>query len=222
MEEKDLEKKSDGLAIASLVLGIVSLVIPCLLLPGSIIGLILGLISKSKTGIKKAGIILNTIAFILFIIALIIVLMLPNIVKRIDTEWNDLTTEERNNTKDNWTNIESGEKKSNSINKSTDLKKKEDGKVVIYFFRGEGCPHCAEAEEWFDSIQNEYGNMFKVKDYETWYDEENADFMERVAKSRGETASGVPYIIIGDKSWMGFTESYENEMLEEIKTVYND
>ena len=142
--------------------------------------------------------------------------------KRIDTEWNDLTTEERNNTKDNWTNIESGEKKSNSINKSTDLKKKEDGKVVIYFFRGEGCPHCAEAEEWFDSIQNEYGNMFKVEDYETWYDEENADFMERVAKSRGETASGVPYIIIGDKSWMGFTESYENEMLEEIKTVYND
>ena len=222
MEEKDLEKKSDGLAIASLVLGIVSLVIPCLLLPGSIIGLIFGLISKSKTGIKKAGIILNTIAFILFIIALIIVLMLPNIVKRIDTEWNDLTTEERNNTKDNWTNIESGEKKSNSINKSTDLKKKEDGRVVIYFFRGEGCPHCAEAEEWFDSIQNEYGNMFKVEDYETWYDEENADFMERVAKSRGETASGVPYIIIGDKSWMGFTESYENEMLEEIKTVYND
>lgn len=222
MEEKDLEKKSDGLAIASLVLGIVSLVIPCLLLPGSIIGLILGLISKSKTGIKKAGIILNTIAFILFIIALIIVLKLPNIVKRIDTEWNDLTTEERNTTKDNWTNIESGEKKSNSINKSTDLKKKEDGKVVIYFFRGEGCPHCAEAEEWFDSIQNEYGNMFKVEDYETWYDEENADFMERVAKSRGETASGVPYIIIGDKSWMGFTESYENEMLEEIKTVYND
>ena len=31
----------------------------------------------------------------------------------------------------------------------------EDNKVKIYFFRGEGCPHCAEAEEFFDSIKDE-------------------------------------------------------------------
>lgn len=221
MEEKDLEKKSDGLAVASLVLGITSLVIPCLLLPGSIIGLILGLISKTKTGVKKAGIILNVIAFVFFIIIFIIILMLPNIVKKIDAEWNKLITEEIN-TKDDWTNIKTDDKKSKPSTKSTDLKKKENGKTVIYFFRGEGCPHCEEAEEWFDSIKEEYGTMFKVVDYETWYDEENADFMQRVAKSRDEEANGVPYIIIGDKSWLGFTERYEEEMLEEIKKVYND
>lgn len=93
-------------------------------------------------------------------------------------------------------------------------------KVNIYLFRGEGCPHCQEAEEWFESIKGEYGNYFKVVDYETWYNEENAKLMEQVAEARGETAEGVPYIIIGNKSWNGFAESYEEEILEQIKTVF--
>ena len=27
--------------------------------------------------------------------------------------------------------------------------------VNVYFFRGEGCPHCEEAEQWFQSIEEE-------------------------------------------------------------------
>lgn len=93
-------------------------------------------------------------------------------------------------------------------------------KVPIYFFRGEGCSHCAEAEEWFKSIEEEYGSFFEVKDYETWYNEENADLMQQIAELRDETADGVPYIIIGNKSWNGFADDYKNEMLEEIKSVF--
>ena len=44
--------------------------------------------------------------------------------------------------------------------------------------------------------------------------------MQKVAEARGETAEGVPYIIIGDKSWSGFTESYEQEILDQITSVY--
>ena len=62
--------------------------------------------------------------------------------------------------------------------------------------------------------------MFKVVDYETWYDEDNAELMKKVADARGEEANGVPYIIIGNKSWNGFAESYASEMLEEIKSEY--
>ena len=214
--------KSDGLAITSLVLGIISIVIPCVL-PLAIVGLILGIISKSKTGVKTAGIILNIIALVLFTMLIIFWIAYPSIHRSIDSQWNEMTEQEKKDTpSDNWTNVETEEKNSNSSKKSTDLKKKENGKVVIYFFRGEGCPHCEEAEEWFESIKSEYGNMFIIADYETWYDEENADFMKRVAESRDEEAMGVPYIIIGDKSWMGFTSVYENEMLEEIKNVYSE
>ena len=93
-------------------------------------------------------------------------------------------------------------------------------KVNVYLFRGEGCPHCQEAEEWFQSIEEEYGSYFQVVDYETWNDESNAELMQRVADARGETAEGVPYIIIGNKSWNGFAESYENEIIEQIKAEY--
>lgn len=92
--------------------------------------------------------------------------------------------------------------------------------VKVYLFRGEGCPHCAEAEEWFKSIEEEYGSYFEVVDYETWYDKDNAELMQRVADARKEEASGVPYIIIGNKSWNGFAEDYKEEMLDEIKSVF--
>lgn len=100
----------------------------------------------------------------------------------------------------------------------------EDDKTVkVYFFRGEGCSHCAEALKWFDSIQEEYGSKFKLITYETWYDSDNAELMTKVAKARGEedSATGVPYIIIGDKSWVGFAEDpYASEIKAQIDKVY--
>ena len=36
----------------------------------------------------------------------------------------------------------------------------ESKEVKVYFFRGEGCPHCVEAEEWFITIEEEYGSYF--------------------------------------------------------------
>ncbi len=96
----------------------------------------------------------------------------------------------------------------------------ESKEVKVYFFRGEGCPHCTEAETWFQSIEEEYGSYFQVIDYETWNNRENAELMQRVAKARGEKADGVPYIIIGNQSWNGFTESYGSEMIERIKSEF--
>ena len=93
-------------------------------------------------------------------------------------------------------------------------------KVNIYFFRGEGCPHCEEAEEFFESIQEEYGEYFTVVDYETWYDKDNAELMKKVAEARDEEANGVPYIIIGNKSWNGYSSDYDDAIKEKIKEVY--
>ena len=100
---------------------------------------------------------------------------------------------------------------------ATDTDNKE---VKLYFFRGEGCSHCAEFEEWLSEIEPEYGNLFEVIDYETWNDEKNAELMQKVAKVRGEKAEGVPYIIIGNKSWNGFADDYKEEILIQIQQEY--
>ena len=96
----------------------------------------------------------------------------------------------------------------------------ESKEVKLYFFRGEGCPHCEEAEEWFKTIEEEYGSYFEVVDYETWYNQENAELMQKVASARGEEANGVPYIIVGNQSWNGFAQEYAPEIIAKIQEEF--
>ena len=96
----------------------------------------------------------------------------------------------------------------------------EDNRVKIYFFRGEGCPHCADAEEFFNSIEEEYGQYYKILDYETWYNSDNAALLQKVGEARNEEIRGVPYILIGDKSWSGYDDSFADEIKDTIKSEY--
>ena len=119
--------------------------------------------------------------------------------------------------------VASDDNAENSQNQEMVIEESEDGKskeVNVYFFRGDGCPHCAEAEDFFDSIEDEYGDLFEIKDYETWYDSSNAALLEKVAEARGETVSGVPYILIGNKSWSGYSSDFNDEIIEKIKEEY--
>ena len=106
---------------------------------------------------------------------------------------------------------------------SEETAEEQNKEVIVYFFRGEGCSHCAEAEAWFESIEEELGSKFEIKDYETWYNQENSELMQKVAKARHEEerATGVPYIIIGDQSWVGFDSAYADEIKGKINELYN-
>ena len=95
-----------------------------------------------------------------------------------------------------------------------------DEKVNVYFFYGNGCGYCANAEEFFDDLKEDYGDQFNLVMYETWYDEDNANLMEKVADARKEEVEGVPYIIIGNQSWNGYTSSYDQEIIDKIESEY--
>ncbi len=95
----------------------------------------------------------------------------------------------------------------------------QDNRAKVYFFHGETCPHCQEARTWFESIQEEYGDKFVLVEYEVWNDEENAALMQKISDGRKDNATGVPYILCGDKSWLGFDEA---SMASEITAAIND
>lgn len=120
---------------------------------------------------------------------------------------------DKNNSKNE--DIESNEK----IDDEESDKKK--SKVKVYFFHGDGCPHCADAEEFFDSLEDEYGDLFDVVAYETWYNEENSALLEEIGETRDETITGVPYILIGNKSWAGYASDYDDEIIDAIKDEYS-
>lgn len=81
-----------------------------------------------------------------------------------------------------------------------------ENKVTAYFFYGEGCPHCAKEEAFFESIESKYPTL-ELKKFEVYYDKDNSSLLKKVGESLGVGVSGVPFLVIGDKSFVGFSES---------------
>ena len=94
--------------------------------------------------------------------------------------------------------------------------------INVYLFKGDGCGYCKAALEFFKSIEDDYGKYFNLVEYEVWYSEDNATLMTEVASYFGEEIGGVPYIVIGDKTFQGYAESYDEEIKTAIKNAYNN
>ena len=95
--------------------------------------------------------------------------------------------------------------------------------VNIYFFRGEGCSHCAEEEPFLDHLINDvYGNKILVREFEIWYNEANAEYAEQFAKAYGSEVNGVPMTFIGTHFYSGFNSSYEELFIEAIEEELAD
>lgn len=95
--------------------------------------------------------------------------------------------------------------------------KKENNKVNIYFFYRDTCHICSSEKEFFASIEEEYGkyyNLYKLS--ANLYQ----DLIFEIAEVFNDNVRGVPYTIIGDKSFVGFSENTKEEMLNAIKN-YN-
>jgi len=85
--------------------------------------------------------------------------------------------------------------------------------VMVYFFWGDGCPHCAAMERFFEEIQPQYPNM-EVRKFEVWYDEANQELFWKMAQAHGFEPSGVPTIFIGDYHWVGSSEQIVAEITQ--------
>jgi thiol-disulfide isomerase/thioredoxin len=77
--------------------------------------------------------------------------------------------------------------------------------VTIYFFWGDGCPHCAAAEPFLADLAKRYPNV-EIRAYEVWKHPENREPLIRMAEKLGFEPTGVPTIFIGDRYWVGFAE----------------
>jgi len=83
--------------------------------------------------------------------------------------------------------------------------------TTIYFFWGDGCPHCADEEIFLKEIKKEYPQII-VQDYEVWYNADNQEILKKVAAIMDFEPKGVPVTIIGNEVWIGFLDQYKAEM----------
>lgn len=79
--------------------------------------------------------------------------------------------------------------------------------VDVYFFWGDGCPHCANEEEFLKNIETEYGDTVQIHRYEVWYDEDNQKLLQQLATEHNTYVQGVPTTFIGDGIVVGFANA---------------
>jgi thiol-disulfide isomerase/thioredoxin len=79
----------------------------------------------------------------------------------------------------------------------------ESDKVNIYFFWGDGCPHCAKEEIFLGKIKEMYPGV-EIRDFEVWKNRDNAKLLAEFGKRLNVSVSGVPFTVIGDKYFVGY------------------
>lgn len=90
-------------------------------------------------------------------------------------------------------------------------------RTPIYFFWGDGCPHCENAKPFLAGLAERYPGVV-VRDYEVWYVEANREPMLQMGRKFGFEISGVPAIFIGTRYWIGFSNEIGAEMEAYVKT----
>lgn len=93
-------------------------------------------------------------------------------------------------------------------------------KINIYLFYGEGCPHCEELKNYLNSLDNKEKSYFNIYTFEVWNNSTNQQFMKDSAKYLNKEVSGVPFLIIGNKTFEGYNESMNIKIKKAIKTEY--
>lgn len=98
--------------------------------------------------------------------------------------------------------------------------KETDDQITIYMFRSSVCEYAKAVLEYLNSISDEYGKYFKLKAYDV-EQKENMDFYAEVADFIGQEIRGVPFYIIGETEYLGFSEVEKDVIAETIKKEYN-
>lgn len=117
-----------------------------------------------------------------------------------------------------------GQKSGNELRQSTDSKepipKSTQNRIIIHFFRGEGCPHCEEEKRFLDALKRSSPQL-EIREYEVWYNRENAGMMAAMLRKYGMKPTGVPVTIIGDRTFSGFTDQTKGEIAQAISDCEN-
>ncbi|MFC1615961.1 cytochrome c biogenesis protein CcdA [Patescibacteria group bacterium] len=93
--------------------------------------------------------------------------------------------------------------------------------VQVLLFYGEGCPHCARAERFFNELIEEANGINLIK-YETYFDQKNREIFEYVTEAYSTEIQGVPMIFIDDVYFVGFNNEIANEIKSKIELCLLD
>lgn len=90
--------------------------------------------------------------------------------------------------------------------------------VILYFFWGEGCPHCERAKPFLEELQRKYPSL-RIDSCEVLNHRENIPRLMEMAKACNREATGVPTFIIGKRMLSGFSTETAAELEGLVKSA---
>ncbi|MDH4231393.1 MAG: thioredoxin family protein [Nitrospirota bacterium] len=94
--------------------------------------------------------------------------------------------------------------------------REEAGRVILYFFWGDGCPHCEKEKLYLDAAVKKYPEL-EVRSFEVWHNRSNAVYLSRMAEAAGIKSTGVPVTFIDTVAFAGFNDGVAREIENKIK-----
>ena len=74
---------------------------------------------------------------------------------------------------------------------------------IVYYFYGQGCPHCAAIEPFMENMTKKYPDV-DIRKLEVWYNQTNQQIYTQVNAQAGiSSPSGVPEVVIGKAVLVG-------------------
>jgi thiol-disulfide isomerase/thioredoxin len=89
--------------------------------------------------------------------------------------------------------------------------------LVITFFWGDGCPHCADEEPFLQELISQYPQI-QLNEYEVYNSSENRDYLYSFGDAMGFEVTGIPVTIIGDQYWSGFGDNTAAEITSAVES----
>lgn len=87
--------------------------------------------------------------------------------------------------------------------------------VQLYLFHSNSCSHCQEEVAWLQSIEDEYPYL-EIHYYEV---SENTEIYTKVKEALGVSSNSVPFTIIGNEYFIGFSSTKERKFIRTIKEM---
>lgn len=85
--------------------------------------------------------------------------------------------------------------------------------VTLYFFWGDGCPHCEAAVPTLVQLRQRYPGL-EVRSLEVWSNEKNQSLFAEMAAKFGIRPTGTPTFFLGQQYWVGFDAATTPKQLE--------
>ena len=90
-------------------------------------------------------------------------------------------------------------------------------KIDLYLFHSKTCPHCKEEIKYLEELKKEKSNVF-IHLYEVTENKENSKLLKTIQNIMDEETNYVPFTIIGNKVYVGFSNNTKLKIENTIKS----